>query len=210
MVGSLTHAIYLCMAVSRMAVWDRFFRMYRGKLHFIICLHTNIGTCPAVNFKSTWMEIINFVPSCWIQQSGFTPSNALGTGHSWKSGLPSTLCLSQQTLISGMPYPWGLAYHVKQCLDFSFVFSAPSPARRNLFSASGIFCGRRYQPGSTGIFWPAESTRQPVIISKKWKLSKGPKASQFKIDFKTIRHGIWICTFIFNISKDLFGQVTLL
>jgi hypothetical protein len=40
-----------------------------------------------------------------------------------------------------MPYPWGLTYHIQQCLDFSFVFSAPLPARRNLFSASGIFCG---------------------------------------------------------------------
>jgi hypothetical protein len=42
--------------------------------------------------------------------------------------------------------------HVKHCLVFSFVFSAPSLAWRNLFSASGIFCGGRYQPGSTGIF----------------------------------------------------------
>jgi len=36
---------------------------------------------------------------------------------------------------------------VKHCLDFSFVFSAPLPAWRNLFSASGIFCYERYQPG---------------------------------------------------------------
>jgi hypothetical protein len=35
---------------------------------------------------------------------------------------------------------------VKHCLEFSFVFSAPLPAGRNLFSASGIFCGGRYQP----------------------------------------------------------------
>jgi hypothetical protein len=40
--------------------------------------------------------------------------------------------------------------HVKHSLDFSFVFSAPLPARRNLFSASGIFCGGGYQPGYTG------------------------------------------------------------
>ncbi len=47
--------------------------------------------------------------------------------------------------------------YVKHCLDFSFVFSAPLPARRNLFSASGIFYGRRYQPGyNTRNFWPAE------------------------------------------------------
>jgi hypothetical protein len=36
---------------------------------------------------------------------------------------------------------------------FSFVFSAPLPAwRKNLFSASGIFYGGRYQPSCTGIF----------------------------------------------------------
>jgi hypothetical protein len=35
--------------------------------------------------------------------------------------------------------------------------------------ASGILCGGRYPPGCTGIFWPAERTRQPVTISKKWK-----------------------------------------
>jgi hypothetical protein len=28
-------------------------------------------------------------------------------------------------------------------------------------------CGRRYQPGCTGIFSPAEGTTQPVTISKK-------------------------------------------
>jgi hypothetical protein len=41
---------------------------------------------------------------------------------------------------------------VKDCLDFSFVFSAPLPAGRTLFAASGILCGGRYQPGCTGIF----------------------------------------------------------
>ncbi len=40
---------------------------------------------------------------------------------------------------------------------------------RKLYSASGIFCGGRYQPCCTGIFWPAEGTSQPVTISKKWK-----------------------------------------
>ncbi len=79
------------------------FRMYRGRLHFVICLHTNIGTCPAVNFKPTWMEIINFVPSCWIQRSGFTPSKALGTGHSWNSGLPSTLVSGNRPLFHECP-----------------------------------------------------------------------------------------------------------
>ncbi len=59
--------------------------------------------------------------------------------------------------------------NVKHCLDFSFVFSAPLPAWRNLFAASGIFCGGRYQPGCTGIFWPADGTSTPVTISKKWE-----------------------------------------
>ncbi len=57
---------------------------------------------------------------------------------------------------------------IKHYLDFSFVFSAPLPAWKNLFSAIGIFCGGRYQPGCTGIFWPAEGTSQPLTISKKW------------------------------------------
>ncbi len=61
---------------------------------------------------------------------------------------------------------------VKHCLDFSFVFSSPLLAWRNLFSASGIFCVGRYQPGCTGIFWPAEGTSQTVTISKKVKKSE--------------------------------------
>jgi hypothetical protein len=63
------------------------------------------------------------------------------------------------------------------CFQFhTCVVSAPLPA----FSASGIFCGGRYQPGYTRIFWPAEGTSHLVIISKKWKnpwekdLSTGP------------------------------------
>jgi hypothetical protein len=40
--------------------------------------------------------------------------------------------------------------YVKHCLNFSFVFSAPLPALRNLFSAMGIFCSGRYQPG---LYW---------------------------------------------------------
>ncbi len=43
---------------------------------------------------------------------------------------------------------------------------------KKMFSASGIFCGGRYQPGCTGIFWPAQGTSQPVTISKKWKKSQ--------------------------------------
>jgi len=53
--------------------------------------------------------------------------------------------------------------------ELSSVFSAPLPAWRNLFSATGIFCSGRYQPGYTRIFWLAEGTSQLVTISKKWK-----------------------------------------
>jgi hypothetical protein len=59
------------------------------------------------------------------------------------------------------------------------------PAWRYLFSASGIFYGGRYQPGSTGIFSPVEGTSQPVTISKKWKnsallyIGKGPEYRPF-------------------------------
>ncbi len=54
-------------------------------------------------------------------------------------------------------------------MDFSFVFSAPLHAWRNLFSASGTFCGWREQPSCNLIFWPAEGTSLLVKISKKWK-----------------------------------------
>jgi hypothetical protein len=72
------------------------------------------------------------------------------------------------------PAPQGLALHVKHCLDFSFVFSAPLSAWRNLLSASGIFCGgrhqlARHQLGCTGIFWPVEGTSQPVTLLKSKK-----------------------------------------
>jgi len=68
------------------------------------------------------------------------------------------------------PTPSMIVIYVKHCLVFSFVFSAPfKPARRNLFSASRIFCCGSYQLGCTGIFWPAEGTSQLVTIFKKWK-----------------------------------------
>jgi hypothetical protein len=88
---------------------------------------------------------------------------------------------------------------VKHCLDFSFVFSAPLPAWENLFSASGIFCGGRYQPGCTGIFWPAEGTNQPITISKKWKnpssalrrnLSTGPSVIFFYLCLRCWHTGL--------------------
>jgi hypothetical protein len=71
------------------------------------------------------------------------------------------------------------------CLDFSFVFSAALPAWRNLFSASTIFCGGRYQPGCSGIFWPAKvpaslslflkSEKIPALLS----LGQGPECKPF-------------------------------
>jgi hypothetical protein len=60
---------------------------------------------------------------------------------------------------------------VKHCLDFSFVFSSPLPAWRNLFSASGIFCGGRWYPSCTGILWPA--AYQPKALGTGLKSQKG-------------------------------------
>jgi hypothetical protein len=72
------------------------------------------------------------------------------------------------------------------------IFSAPLYVWRNLYSASGILCSGRYPPGSTGIFWPAEGTSQPVTISKKWKkipallyVGKGPEYRPFR-DFRPV------------------------
>jgi hypothetical protein len=65
----------------------------------------------------------------------------------------------------------GVRDPVKHCLDFSFVFSSPLPALRILFSASGVFCGGRWQPGCTGIFWPAAN--QPTALGTGLKSRKG-------------------------------------
>jgi hypothetical protein len=67
--------------------------------------------------------------------------------------------------------------YIKHCLDFSFVFSAPLRAWRNLISASG----------SSAV----EGTSQPVTISKKWKIpallyvGKGPEYRPFH-DFRPV------------------------
>ncbi len=58
-----------------------------------------------------------------------------------------------------LPYPPYQAhlYRVRKALPeiFLLYFQLPYlPAWRNLFSTSGIFCGGRYEPGCTGIFWP--------------------------------------------------------
>ncbi len=55
---------------------------------------------------------------------------------------------------------------VKHCPIFSLVFLYPLHAWRNLLSSSGIFHRGRYQPGCTGIFWPAEGTSQLVDLKK--------------------------------------------
>jgi len=94
-------------------------------------------------------------------------------------------------LTLGTPRSLGVTLHVKQCLDFSFVFSAPLPAWRNLFSASRIICCGRYQLGYIGIFWPEEGTSQLVTISKRSKnprstlLRKGPEYIPFR-DFRPV------------------------
>ncbi len=75
-----------------------------------------------------------------------------------------------------------IALHVKHCLDFSFVFSAPLPAWRNeetyLFSASGIFYSGRYQravlgssvqqkvPASLSLFLKVKKKRNLLYLRK--------------------------------------------
>jgi hypothetical protein len=67
---------------------------------------------------------------------------------------------------------------VQHCLDFSFVFSAHLPTRRNLFSASGILCSGKYQPRSTGISSLSlllKSEKIPALLY----LGKGPEYRPF-------------------------------
>jgi hypothetical protein len=66
---------------------------------------------------------------------------------------------------------------VKHCLDFSFVFSAPLPAWRNLISLRGIFCGGRYQlkvPASLSLCLKSEKT--PALLHLRKDLSTGPSS----------------------------------
>jgi hypothetical protein len=67
------------------------------------------------------------------------------------------------------------------------VFSSLLPARRNLFSASGIFCSGRYQPGSTGIssLLLLKSENIPALLY----LGKGPEYRPFRDFLPTgLRH----------------------
>jgi len=98
----------------------------------------------------------------WISgnSSLYNPKYAIFFGHL----LVMLVQLSMANCTNAVP-----SNNVNHCLDFSFVFSAPLLAWRNLFSASRIFCDGRYQPGCAGIFWPVEGTSQPVTIFKKWK-----------------------------------------
>ncbi len=75
--------------------------------------------------------------------------------------------------------------NVKHCLDFSFVFSAPLPAWRNLFSARGIFwvegttqavlgsSDQRKVPASLSLFLKSEKV--PALLS----LGKWPEYRPF-------------------------------
>ncbi len=80
--------------------------------------------------------------------------------------------------------------NVKHCLDFSFVFSAPLPASRNLFSASGIFCGGTYQPGSSGIQGKVLASLSLFLKREKFPrllyVGKGPKYNPIR-DFRPVR-----------------------
>jgi len=51
---------------------------------------------------------------------------------------------------------------------FLCLFSSLTCLKKLIFSKQDLLRGR-YQLGCTEIFWPAERTGQPVIISKKWK-----------------------------------------
>jgi hypothetical protein len=77
--------------------------------------------------------------------------------------------------------------NVKHCLDFSFVFSAAS---RNLFSASGIFCRRRCQPGFTVFQQKVLASLSLFLKSEKFPallyVGKGPKYNPFR-DFRPVR-----------------------
>ncbi len=121
---------------------------------------------------------------CWKRASPSSlsgPSSLVVKGLGFKA-FPSSFVA--RVFIYGAKVP--PSEYVEHCLDFSFVFSAPLHAWRNLFSASETFCGGRYWPGRTGIFWRAEGTSQPVTISKKWKIpallyvGNGPEYSPFR------------------------------
>ncbi len=52
--------------------------------------------------------------------------------------------------------------YAEHCLDFSFVFSSPLLAWRNLFSASGIFCG---EGTSQAVLGSSDQRKVPAIPS---------------------------------------------
>jgi hypothetical protein len=85
--------------------------------------------------------------------------------------------------------------NAKHCLDFSFVFQAPIPALRNLFSASGIFrCG-----GYQAVLGPSDQQKVSASLSlflKSEKISallyieKGPEYMPFR-DFRPVPSAYW-------------------
>ncbi len=73
------------------------------------------------------------------------------------------------------------------CLDFSFVFSAPLPAWRNLFSASGIFFSGGRLPASLSLFLKSEKI--PALLY----VGKGPEYRPFSYpSCFSIHHLCWI------------------
>ncbi len=79
----------------------------------------------------------------------------------------------------------------------------PSPIHTFYTLSKPDICGGRYQPGCTGIFWPAKGTTQPVTISKKWKVpallygGKGPEYTPFR-DFRLVPSAYWLRAQISN------------
>ncbi len=76
-------------------------------------------------------------------------------------------------------------FQIRKALPGFFLCIFSSLTWRNLFSASRIFCSWRYQPGCTGIFWPA-GWYQPACHYF-WKV----KSSQRRIRVQALR---WFST----------------
>ncbi len=118
---------------------------------------TSFGLAEHINSGSK-LYGVNCFPSCWpnLQRTSCWAGH---TNNRWSSSSTAPREHRQSKL----------PVHVNHCLDFPSYFELPYLPGKNLFSASRIFYGGWYQPGCTGIFWPAQGTSQPVTISKTWK-----------------------------------------
>ncbi len=139
---------------------------------------------PSSSYNSPMLRFMIMFNSClsqWVgdilKMQGWTEIHLLPGLLMWECHHPRSL-----------PYIFENGPIVKYCLNFSFVFSAPLPAWRNLFSASGIFCGGKYQPGCTGIFWllalgtDLKSWKALLLYRKKFK-----KKCFTTLDFPKVR-----------------------